>query len=85
MFRKEAKNMEKKKFTTFEDIEINNALNLAFSAMKQKGYEPINQLSGYLMSEDSCYVTPHNNARKTLTSIDREEIIKHILNFYFES
>lgn len=85
MFGKKSKSAENPKFVNPKDIEINNALNLAYNAMKEKGYEPMNQLSGYLMSEDPCYVTPHNNARKTLTSLDREEIIKHILRFYFEN
>jgi len=85
MFGKKSKSAENPKFVNPKDIEINNALNLTYNAMKEKGYEPMNQLSYYLMSEDPCYVTPHNNARKALTSLDREEIIKHILRFYFEN
>ena len=49
-----------------------------YDALKEKGYNPVNQLVGYLLSEDPTYITTHNNARALIKRIDRDDLL-HIL------
>ena len=54
------------------DQEIKNAMISVYNSLKQKGYNPINQLVGYILSEDPTYITTYNNARNIISSIDRD-------------
>lgn len=56
--------------------EVTEALSLTFNALKEKGYNPINQIVGYIMSGDPIYITSHNGARSAISKIDREEILE---------
>ena len=56
-----------------------------YEALKEKGYNPISQLIGYLLSEDPTYITTHNNARIKMTHLDRDELLKYIIKHYVES
>ena len=76
--------MSNKKFNTPEAKRIHDALAPAYEALNEKKYNATTQLSCYLLSEDPCYITPHNNARKQLTELDREEMITHLLKYYFD-
>ena len=53
-------------------------------ALKERGYNPINQLSGYLISNDPAYISSHNNARSIIQSVERHEIIEELVRFYLE-
>ncbi len=53
-----------------------------YNALKEKGYNPINQLVGYILSEDPTYITTHNNARSLIRKIDRDELLQVILKDY---
>lgn len=53
-----------------------------YSALKEKGYNPISQLTGYLLSGDPTYITNHNGARALVTKVDKDEIIEVILEKY---
>ena len=77
--------MANKKFNNEQDRQINDALSIAFDAMKEKGYNPYTQLACYIFSEDEHYLTTYNNTRKLLTELDREEMLTHILRYYFEN
>ncbi len=55
---------------------------LACEAMKEKGYDPMNQLVGYILSGDPTYITSHNGARKLLSRFDRDEILEEIVRVY---
>lgn len=77
--------MANKKFADPKDRQIHDALTLAYDALKQKGYKPYVQLSSYILSGDECYITTFNKARETLTELDGEEIILHLLAHYFEN
>ena len=57
------------------DQEIKNAMIKVYDALKQKGYNPINQIVGYILSEDPTYITTYNNARNIISSIDRDELL----------
>ncbi len=54
-----------------------------YNALDEKGYDAINQLAGYIISEDPTYITSHNNARVNISRLDRFDILTEILNNYF--
>ena len=54
------------------------------SAMREKGYNPINQLVGYLLSGDPAYVTSHHDARSKIRSLERDELLDELVRFYLE-
>jgi len=62
--------------------EIRDNIGLVFNALKQKGYNPTNQIVGYILSGDPTYITAHNNARKMINKFERDEILEEIVNFY---
>ena len=62
--------------------EIRRILNDVYSALKEKGYNPINQLVGYILSEDPTYITTHNNARNLIRKIDRDLLLQTIVKYY---
>lgn len=76
--------MANKNFDNAQDRQIHDALQTAYDALKEKKYEPINQLAGFILSADPCYITPHNGARAKMTELDNDDIIKHLLKYYFE-
>ncbi|MFM1524635.1 MULTISPECIES: IreB family regulatory phosphoprotein [Helcococcus] len=55
-----------------------------YVSLKEKGYDPANQIIGYILSGDPTYITSYNDARKTIKQVDRNELLENILNFYFE-
>ena len=55
-----------------------------YSALLEKGYNPINQLVGYLLSEDPTYITNHRNARSLIRKIDRDELLDSMLRMYLQ-
>lgn len=68
--------------------EVNQARDILFdvyAALKQKGYNPINQLVGYLLSGDPAYITSYNNARSLIRRLERDELLEELLKNYLES
>lgn len=63
----------------FNDAEVDALLKEVYLALKEKGYDPINQLVGYLMCGDPGYISSYNNARNKITSIDRSKILEVLL------
>ena len=57
-------------------------LTQVYDALKEKGYNPINQIVGYLLSEDPTYITTYNNARSLIRRIDRDELMRALVKFY---
>ena len=53
-----------------------------YAAMREKGYDPVNQIVGYLLSGDPTYITSHNNARYLISRIERDELIEELVRFY---
>ena len=53
-------------------------------ALDERGYNSINQLAGYLISNDPAYISSHNNARSVIQSVERHEIIEELVRFYLE-
>ncbi len=64
--------------------EVSKALKLTFEALTEKGYNPINQIVGYIMSGDPIYITSHKGARSAISKIDREEILEVVFSEYLK-
>ncbi len=64
---------------------LEEILQIIYNALLEKGYDPARQLAGYLLSEDPVYIPNHNNARGLIRSIDRDELINAIVEYYFSS
>jgi uncharacterized protein (UPF0297 family) len=64
------------------DQEIKDAMVRVYDALKQKGYNPINQIVGYILSEDPTYITTYNNARNIISSMDRDELLEALVKSY---
>ena len=60
-------------------------IRLTCDAMQEKGYDPVNQLVGYILSGDPTYITSHNGVRKLLTRLERDEILEELVASYIKS
>ncbi len=58
------------------------SLGIVYDALAEKGYNPINQIVGYILSEDPTYITTHNNARSIIRKIDRDELLQELVKNY---
>ena len=65
-----------------KDDEIKVILTTVYKSLKEKGYNPINQIVGYILSEDPTYITNHNNARTLIRKLDRDELLQSMLKSY---
>lgn len=74
------------KFTVPSDDKENmrRILRGVFDALNEKGYNPINQIVGYILSEDPTYITNHRNARSLIRKLDRDELLGCMLKQYLE-
>ncbi len=64
--------------------EAREILSQVYESLKEKGYNPNNQLIGYILSGDPTYITNHNNARSLIRKIERDELLEEILNVYLD-
>ena len=64
------------------DLEIKTILTTVYQALQEKGYNPINQIVGYILSEDPTYITNHNNARALIRKVDRDELLQNLVKYY---
>jgi uncharacterized protein (UPF0297 family) len=64
------------------DEEMRRTLLTVYDALKEKGYNPISQIVGYILSEDPTYITTHNNARSLIRRVDRDELLKAMVRYY---
>jgi uncharacterized protein (UPF0297 family) len=65
-----------------QEKEMKKLLVEVYDALKEKGYNPVNQIVGYILSEDPTYITTHNNARSLIRKIDRDELLHVLIKFY---
>ena len=68
-----------------KDMQIHEILSAVYQALEEKGYNPINQIVGYLLSEDPTYITTHNNARTLIRKIDRDELMRELVRSYLNN
>ena len=65
--------------------QIRSILITVYDALKQKGYNPINHIVGYILSEDPTYITTHNNARNLIRRIDRDTLLQSLVKYYLSN
>jgi uncharacterized protein (UPF0297 family) len=75
------------RFSVNEDKEkaLKKDLTIIYDALKEKGYNPVNQIVGYIMSGDPTYITSHNNARSMIMKAERDELVEEMLIAYIEA
>ena len=74
-----------RKFTALDSkTEIREILSSVYDSLLVKGYNPINQLVGYIISEDPTYITNYNNARTLICRLDRDELLQELLKNYLD-
>ena len=64
--------------------EMKEIMKQVHAALKEKGYNPINQIVGYILSEDPTYITTHNNARSLIRKVDRDELLQQLVKDYLK-
>lgn len=68
-----------------ESNKVSNMLHTVYDALEEKGYDPINQIVGYLLSGDPAYIPRHNEARNIIRRFERDEVLEEVLKVYLES
>lgn len=73
-----------RKFNAAQDksVQIHHVLTTVYEALKEKGYDPINQIVGYILSEDPTYITNYNGARSLIRRIDRDKLLNTLVKNY---
>ena len=64
------------------ELQVKDVLHLVYEALSEKGYNPVNQIVGYIMSGDPTYITSHKNARSLIMKVERDELVEEILKAY---
>ena len=74
-------------FSIHEDKEkeMKEILTAVYDALRQKGYNPINQIVGYIISGDPTYITGYNNARSLIRRVERDELLEELVRFYINN
>lgn len=65
-----------------KQLQMKEVLSTVYDALVVKGYNPINQLVGYILSEDPTYITTYNNARNLISHLDRDELLQEMVKVY---
>lgn len=82
------KNINNTQFFTVQkepELQVRDVLEIVYKALKEKGYNPVNQIVGYIMSGDPTYITSHNNARSLIMKVERDELVEEVLKTYIEN
>ncbi|MBR2490405.1 MAG: IreB family regulatory phosphoprotein [Ruminiclostridium sp.] len=66
-------------------IEMKAILTSVYDSLQEKGYNPINQIVGYILSEDPTYITNHKNARTLIRKLDRDELLQELVREYLDN
>lgn len=72
------------KYSMDSNVKTKEIMKEVYQALKAKGYNPINQLVGYILSGDPTYITSYNNARALIRKIERDELLEELLKNYIE-
>ena len=67
-----------------DTLDTREILSQVYTSLQQKGYNPINQIVGYILSEDPTYITNFNNARTLIRRLDRDELLQELVRFYLD-
>ena len=82
------KNINNTQFFTVQkepELQVSDVLEIVYKALKEKGYNPVNQIVGYIMSGDPTYITSHNNARSLIMKVERDELVEELLKEYIKN
>lgn len=66
------------------ELPVSDVISKVYEALTEKGYNPVNQIVGYIMSGDPTYITSHKNARSLIMRVERDEIVEEVLKFYLD-
>ena len=72
------------KIQSDQELKVGEILQLVYQAMTEKGYDPVNQIVGYIMSGDPTYITSHNNARSLIMKVERDELVEEVIKYFIE-
>lgn len=67
------------------ELDVKEVFNLVYTAMEEKGYNPVNQIVGYIMSGDPTYITSYKGARSMIMKVERDELVEELLNEYIKN
>ena len=68
-----------------QELQVGEILKTVYQAMTEKGYNPVNQIVGYIMSGDPTYITSHKGARSLISKVERDELVEELLKVYIET
>ena len=66
-------------------MDVSQVLELVYNALSEKGYNPVNQIVGYVMSGDPTYITSHKRARSLIMKVERDDILELLLSYYIKN
>ena len=72
------------KIQSDQELKVGDVLQLVYQAMTEKGYDPVNQIVGYIMSGDPTYITSHKGARSLIMKVERDELVEELLRVYVD-
>lgn len=73
------------KVKTEPEVQVKEVLDVVYTAMEEKGYNPINQIVGYIMSGDPTYITSYKGARSMIMKVERDELVEELLKEYIKN
>ncbi|MBC8529029.1 IreB family regulatory phosphoprotein [Christensenellaceae bacterium NSJ-44] len=68
-----------------DEATVRDIMTRVYVALREKGYDPVNQIVGYIISGDPTYITSHQNARYLIRRLERDEILEYVVKFYLDS
>ena len=73
------------KVKTEPEVQVKEVLDVVYTAMEEKGYNPVNQIVGYIMSGDPTYITSYKGARSMIMKVERDELVEELLKQYIKN
>ena len=73
------------KVKTEPEVQVKEVLDVVYTAMEEKGYNPVNQIVGYIMSGDHTYITSYKGARSMIMKVERDELVEELLKEYIKN
>ena len=70
---------------TEPELQVKQVLDIVYNAMEEKGYNPVNQIVGYIMSGDPTYITSYKGARSLIMKVERDELVEELLREYIKN
>ncbi|MBE5891418.1 MAG: IreB family regulatory phosphoprotein [Lachnospiraceae bacterium] len=68
-----------------EEVSVKDVIRDVYEALQEKGYNPVNQMVGYIMSGDPSFITSHKNARSRIMKVERDELVEEVLKTYIDN